>query len=70
LDWIKSLPDFNAKVEKVVIQQSKKGNLVPGEIERSTLVLEKRTEQSNIPLLKLLESDDGKPPIRKFEEVP
>ena len=70
LDWIKSLPDFNAKVEKVVIQQPKKGNLVPGEIERSTLVLEKRTEQSNIPLLKLLESDDGKPPIRKFEEVP
>ncbi|NBX77371.1 MAG: hypothetical protein EBQ92_12525, partial [Proteobacteria bacterium] len=70
LDWIQSLPDFYAEVEKVVIQQPKRGNLVPGQIERSTLVLEKKTGHSNIPSLKLVESDEGKPPVRKFEEVP
>ena len=70
LDWIKSLTDFNAQVEKVVIQQPKRGDLVPGEIERSTLILEKKTEHPKIPSLKLIESDDGKPPLRKFEEVP
>jgi len=70
LDWIQSLPDFNTRVEKVLIQQPPKGKLVPGTIERSTLILEKKTDRTNIPTLKLVESDDGKPPLRKFEEVP
>lgn len=69
LDWIKSLPEFKAHIEHVEIQQVPKRGLVPGTIERSTLILEKTEKPSHIPILRLVESDEGKPPIRKFEEV-
>lgn len=70
LDWIKELPEFNSRVEFVEILQKPRSGVVPGRIERSTIVLEKTDGPQNIPDLKLIESDDGKPPTRKFQEVP
>ncbi|MFM8269560.1 MAG: hypothetical protein ACKN9V_05160 [Pseudomonadota bacterium] len=69
LDWVASLPGFRTRVEFVEIQETSRAGFVPGTIERSTLVLEKRSDQSFFPTLRLMESDEGKPPTRKFQEV-
>ncbi|NBT57623.1 hypothetical protein EBT16_02450 [bacterium] len=69
LDWIRNLPGFRSKVEFVEILQPPRRGISEGRIERRTLVLEKTQQTTHIPELKLIESDDGKPPLRKFEEV-
>lgn len=67
LDWLMSVKGFRATVEHRLVEIT--GRSVPHFIQRSTLVLEKISEEVEVPELRLLGSDDAKPPIRNFEEV-
>jgi len=67
LDWLMSVKGFRATVEHRLVEIT--GRSVPHLIQRSTLVLEKISDELEIPELRLLGSDEAKPPIRNFEEV-
>ncbi|NDC25090.1 MAG: hypothetical protein EB078_10885 [Proteobacteria bacterium] len=69
LEWTMDLPGFNARLEYNQVDPSPRFGVVPGIIQRHTLVLEKTNQQATIPHLRLLNADEGKPPLRIFEEV-
>ena len=69
LEWVMAIPGFKATLQANEVEPQPRANVIPGVIQRTTLVLEKADEITRIPSLRLLEADEGKPPLRFFEEV-
>jgi len=69
LDWVMSLKGFKAQLDFRKVEQRTWSSSTPGSILRSTIVLEKNSDEAEIPSLRLMESNQGKPPVRVFEEV-
>lgn len=69
LDWMMALPGFKPRLEFQTLQQKGMNGVEPGLRKRFTVILEKTSESAQIPILRLLVADDGKPPVRFFEEV-
>jgi len=69
LEWVQNLPGFKVSLEyRDMEQKTSKGEL-SGVIKRYTLIFEKTDEELEIPSLRLIESDSGKPPTRTFLEL-
>lgn len=69
LEWVMFLPGFRARLEANQVEPTSTAGVLPGVRQRTTLVLEKVEDSADIPPLRLLEADEGKPPTRFFEEV-
>jgi len=69
LDWLKSLKGFSASVEAREMAPRYSVGSTTGGIRRYSLILEKTQESLEIPHLRLMDSDLGKPPVRIFEEL-
>ena len=69
LDWVMSLKGFKAQLDFRKVEQRTWSSNTPGSILRSTIVLEKNSDEAEIPSLRLMESNQGKPPVRVFGEV-
>jgi len=69
LDWVQKLPGFKATILSREVQGSRQGAAQPAIMLRSTLVLEKVGEVTEVPLLRLIETTEDKPPIRIFQEI-
>lgn len=69
LEWLNKISGFQVSIESRRIEQRPKGGFAPGAVLRSTIVLEKSSDEFRAPKIKLMHADDGKPPIRNFEEV-
>jgi len=69
LDWVFSLKGFKASVQHREVEAASWAHASLGPILRSTLVLEKIAPEFDIPNLRLVQTTDGKPPVRMFEEV-
>jgi len=69
LDWVQRLPGFKTTIEGREVVGKRQIGLKPAAILRSTLILEKTGDFSQIPQLKLVEATEDKPPIRIFREI-
>ncbi|NBV50691.1 hypothetical protein EBR78_05680 [bacterium] len=69
IEWLRNLPGFQVTVEHRRVEQKTRPGILPGSVLRSTIVLEKTSPDGEIPKLKLIFADDGKPPIRRFQEI-
>lgn len=69
LDWMMDLPGFKSRLEFQTLQQKGMNGVEPGLRKRFTVILEKTAASAQVPILRLLVADDGKPPVRFFEEV-
>ncbi|MFM8313962.1 MAG: hypothetical protein ACKOA8_06720 [Deltaproteobacteria bacterium] len=69
IDWISSLPGFESSLEERVLTQPPTQGVQSGRVLRKTLILKKTNLETKIPRLRLVESDDQKPPLRVFEEI-
>lgn len=69
LDWLKKIQGFRVTVEHRRVEQKTRSGVAPGVVLRSTIVLEKTAADIDIPKLKLVFADEGKPPIRRFQEI-
>lgn len=69
IEWLQNLPGFKVTVEHRRVEQKTRSGVVPGIVLRSTIVLEKTSPDVEIPKLKLISADEGKPPIRRFQEI-
>lgn len=69
LDWVQSIPGLKATVIGREVEGRKQPGTQPAIVRRSTLVLERVSDQVKVPRLKLIEATDDKPPIRVFQEI-
>lgn len=69
IEWLQSLPGFKVTIEHRRVEQKTQPGILPGSVLRSTIVFEKTSPDVEIPKLKLIFADEGKPPIRRFQEI-
>ena len=69
LEWMKKISGFQISLESRRVDQKPRYRNGISSLLRSTIVLEKSAEEFHAPPLQLLNADEGKPPLRVFEEV-